>query len=351
MPNRFLKESICSSETIALLTADEERFFYRLIVQCDDYGRLDARPRILRTKLFPLQLDTVSDEDIAQWLQKLARVSLIIIFINNNKPYLQITTWHKYQQTRAKYSKYPAHDSNDSNILAHDSICYQTLSDVSICARITYNDKRITNNDINNSLDSGNHFSSQLLEKHDLSYPHDNHKTDKDIKQAVNLQDINDKSLPVPNKKTGKRKINVTNKNTEKKKIPVKKENTEAMELASQLANLILKNNPKARITNLLGWARDIDLMIRVDNRTPQEIAEIIDFSQKDEFWHKNILSGATLREKYDRLYLEKKSKGNGHSDNAKVRQDIKTNYQETDSELSESIGKPLFPAEVQNLS
>ena len=43
MPNRILKESICTNEQIDGLTAFEETVFYRLIVICDDFGRFDGR--------------------------------------------------------------------------------------------------------------------------------------------------------------------------------------------------------------------------------------------------------------------------------------------------------------------
>ena len=42
MPNRIIKESICTSCEIDSLTPEQEVFFYRLIVNCDDYGRMDA---------------------------------------------------------------------------------------------------------------------------------------------------------------------------------------------------------------------------------------------------------------------------------------------------------------------
>lgn len=61
MPNRILKESICTSSTIEGLSWFEEVCFYRLIVQCDDYGRLDARPSLLKSRLFPLREDIDSD--------------------------------------------------------------------------------------------------------------------------------------------------------------------------------------------------------------------------------------------------------------------------------------------------
>ena len=43
MPNRILKESIRTSDTIGELSWFEEVLFYRLIVSCDDYGRFDGR--------------------------------------------------------------------------------------------------------------------------------------------------------------------------------------------------------------------------------------------------------------------------------------------------------------------
>lgn len=43
MPNRIIKEGICANEQIDRLTAFEETFFYRLIVNVDDYGLMDGR--------------------------------------------------------------------------------------------------------------------------------------------------------------------------------------------------------------------------------------------------------------------------------------------------------------------
>ena len=39
MPNRILKDSICTSPNIDTLSREAEVFFYRLLVQCDDHGR------------------------------------------------------------------------------------------------------------------------------------------------------------------------------------------------------------------------------------------------------------------------------------------------------------------------
>jgi predicted phage replisome organizer len=90
--------------------------------------------------------------------------------------------------------------------------------------------------------------------------------------------------------------------------------------LAENLFSLIKGNNPKAKKPNLQSWAKNIDLMIRVDKRTPEEIKEVIEFCQNDDFWKANILSTAKLREKFDQLWLKKKNgKGNNNYGNKTV--------------------------------
>lgn len=115
MPNRILKDSVCTSDNLDRLTAEQEVFWYRLLVQCDDYGRMDARPAILRARCYPLRLDSVSEQDVTDWLAALVASDLIRIYEVAGKPYLQVVTWDRHQQVRAKRSKYPTLISDDSN--------------------------------------------------------------------------------------------------------------------------------------------------------------------------------------------------------------------------------------------
>ncbi len=110
MPNRIIKESICTSNEIDALKPEEEILFYRIIVNCDDFGRMDARLPILRAKCFPLRIDSVKDKDIRAWMDSLIKQGLIFIYEVDGKEYLQMSTWEKHQQIRAKRSKYPAPD-------------------------------------------------------------------------------------------------------------------------------------------------------------------------------------------------------------------------------------------------
>ena len=125
MPNRILKDSICTSPNIDTLSREAEVFFYRLLVQCDDFGRMDARPAILRAKCYPLQVDAVSQDDIRQWLSELARADLIVIYQASGGDYLQMRTWERHQQIRAKRSKYPDMKSSDIN-------CNQVIANVPV---------------------------------------------------------------------------------------------------------------------------------------------------------------------------------------------------------------------------
>lgn len=130
MPNRLIKESICTSSNLNNLGADEEVFFYRLVVNCDDYGRFDARPTILRAKCFPLKIDSITDADIEKWLSSLVQHNLVTIYEADGLQCLAMVTWDKHQQVRAQRSKYPspngqgiASDIIGNHLIAGDNKC------------------------------------------------------------------------------------------------------------------------------------------------------------------------------------------------------------------------------------
>ena len=85
----------------------EECFFYRLLVNCDDYGRMDARPAVLKSRLFPLK-ERIALKDIRDALGKLADIGCVRLYECDGKPYLYLPAWEVHQSIRAKRSKYPA---------------------------------------------------------------------------------------------------------------------------------------------------------------------------------------------------------------------------------------------------
>lgn len=130
MPNRILKESICTSDTLDQLNSFQETVFYRLIVNCDDYGRMDARPKVLAARLYPLK--DIRAEQIENALRALSSAGLVILYEVDGKPFVQMKTWERHQQIRAKKSRYPSPDDAKTS---YGNTCNHMLADVSKCPR------------------------------------------------------------------------------------------------------------------------------------------------------------------------------------------------------------------------
>ena len=96
MADRIFMESILASESLNKLTASQERFFFRLILACDDDGYIDARPKVLASKLFPLKRD-VRESQINDILRALYSAELISVFKKDGKDFIRPTTWDRYQ--------------------------------------------------------------------------------------------------------------------------------------------------------------------------------------------------------------------------------------------------------------
>ncbi len=91
----------------------------------------------------------------------------------------------------------------------------------------------------------------------------------------------------------------------------------EAVKLAALLVEKIQVNNqhhrylvPEKRERTMADWAIDIDKLLRLDRQDYETVGKVIIWCQKHKFWKMNIQSGRTLREKWDRLYLQMKEAG-----------------------------------------
>lgn len=113
MPNRILKESICTSEKISSLTDFEFRLWAGLLVLVDDAGRGDARPAIIKGRVFPLrERVTIKEIDVA--LHGLAAKGCVSLYTVGGKPYFWFPTWKDHQRIRDSKPKYPSPDENDA---------------------------------------------------------------------------------------------------------------------------------------------------------------------------------------------------------------------------------------------
>lgn len=81
-----------------------------------------------------------------------------------------------------------------------------------------------------------------------------------------------------------------------------------ATRIAYILRDFIFSNNPKHKTISektLQDWALEVDLMVRRDHRSYEEIEKVLRWSQEDSFWRTNILSMGKFRKQFDQLFLK----------------------------------------------
>jgi hypothetical protein len=87
----------------------------------------------------------------------------------------------------------------------------------------------------------------------------------------------------------------------------------EAVQVALHLLSAIRSHTPEFKAAGddtatTARWARDIDLAIRIDKRSPDALMRVIDWAHKTSagaFWRPNLLSGTKLREKFDVVSMQ----------------------------------------------
>jgi len=125
--------------------------------------------------------------------------------------------------------------------------------------------------------------------------------------KAMGKKTLTPAPAPAPNQPTTNQQLTTTNNIITKQvnnKTNISKASPLDVELANHLAGRIKEHSPNAKV-NPLKWAEHIRLMRERDNRDPDEIRKVIDFATADEFWRANILSGKSLRDKFDKLRLK----------------------------------------------
>src|SRR5678815_3314811 len=80
MPTRLVREGIINSDRINELDNAAEVFYRRLLNKVDDYGLYDARPSILRSSLYPLRVNKVSEAACLRWLAICEKAGLIVLY-------------------------------------------------------------------------------------------------------------------------------------------------------------------------------------------------------------------------------------------------------------------------------
>lgn len=112
---------------------------------------------------------------------------------------------------------------------------------------------------------------------------------------------INDKQY-TNNLQTEQNRFSNTNKKKEERIYNI---DSKEYILSSLLLEKIRTNNHKFKEPNLNTWCSEMDKILRIDKRPPEDIEAVIRWCQEDDFWHKNILSPSKLRKQFDKLYMQ----------------------------------------------
>ena len=150
MPNRIIKESTFTSDRIASLTDFEFRLWIGLITQADDAGRGDARPAIIKGRVFALR-DRVTVKDISSALCALAAAGCVSLYTVGGKPYYEFPSWTKHQRIRDCKSRYPGPDESDDEIAQFAQPAQQSAA---ICGELPQNAALIQSNPIQSEYES-----------------------------------------------------------------------------------------------------------------------------------------------------------------------------------------------------
>ena len=145
------------------------------------------------------------------------------------------------------------------------------------------------------------------------------HKRRVEDEMSDNPDTTSKKETPIlNNNKINKNTLN-NNKINKSKSLCLKKNQDEDIRLTQLLIDKMTENNPNSSILRRLTpkrqevWIDECRKLRGIDKRTPEQIEQIIIFSQDDSFWKANILSMPKLREKFDQLWLKaKKEKFSG---------------------------------------
>ena len=89
---------------------------------------------------------------------------------------------------------------------------------------------------------------------------------------------------------------------------------TEAIALSQLLSDRIAENFPQHTApteAQMMEWAREAELMQRKEHHPWEQIRELLEWSQADSFWRRNILSMQKFRKQWTRLLAELTDGGN----------------------------------------
>jgi hypothetical protein len=108
---RSIHPDACESHTLAELSAEAERTWWRLLPHCDDQGRMRADPTLVASRCYAVMRNVTSEQVLAH-LREFAHAGLIRLYHDQRRAYFAVASWDEYQHP--KNSAQPQHPDPDA---------------------------------------------------------------------------------------------------------------------------------------------------------------------------------------------------------------------------------------------
>lgn len=120
---RMIDPTFWTDEKLGTLTALTRLLFMGLISNADDEGRLPGHPALVKSQIFPYDVD-ITVQNVSDWLKNLAELDMIQVYSVKGQTYIQINNFLKYQSiNRPTPSNYPAPQTeNEGSLNTHGVI-------------------------------------------------------------------------------------------------------------------------------------------------------------------------------------------------------------------------------------
>ena len=255
MRARYIKPGLYKNEHLAECDPLTRLLFTGLWCMADREGRLEDRPKRIKAELLPYD-----DGDVDAMLNDLVKYGFIQRYEVDGHRFIQVSNFTKHQRTHT--------------------------------------------NEVQSTIPEPPSTSDTSTTK-DASAAHQGDKSGEPSEQALvpSRAHVNSNSNYDSNSDLG-----ISSSENAKASRTVEKIQPEHQAIAELLDTRIHENNPEAKPTTpkqLQNWANDVRLMVERDGRTIEQIRDVLEWSQQDDFWHVNILSMGKLREKYDQLLIK----------------------------------------------
>ena len=248
---RSIKPEFWRSEDIADLTVEDRLLFIGLWSYVDDNGVGIDRLADVCADLFALDLERDPPETFARvsrGLQNLSEAGRIVRYTVEGKSYLHITNWSKHQRIdKPNKARYPHPDAENATIREEVATPSRHPRETPAPGTEEQGNRGTGEQGTCDPADAGS------------------------LSDAASGTDATEATNP------------------------------DAEALSHYLADRIRANGNKVRTVGKR-WHDAMDRLIRIDGYTPEQIRQVIDWSQGNEFWAPNILSAPKLREKFDTL-------------------------------------------------